>query len=200
MTRTSVVYTVGHSTRPVEDFLALLRENGVRRLVDVRTVPKSRHNPQYHRDALAPVLRAHGITYRWVRELGGLRRARPDSPNAAWRNLSFRGYADHMQTPEFAAAVDDLVRRSTHDDLVIMCAEAVPWRCHRSLVGDALVVRGVEVRDIVSAARPRRHTLTSFARVEGTRVWYPPTTDDPAHDADGAPAPPPSPGTARSSR
>mgnify|MGYP002355310039 CR=1 FL=1 len=186
----SVVHTVGHSTRPVEEFLGLLRENGVRRLVDVRTVPKSRHNPQYHRDALGPVLREHGITYRWVRALGGLRRTRPDSPNGAWRNLSFRGYADHMQTPEFAAAVDDLVRRSTHDDLVIMCAEAVPWRCHRSLVGDALVVRGVEVRDIVSAARPRRHTLTSFARVEGTRVWYPPTTDDPAHDADGAPAPP----------
>lgn len=178
------MHTVGHSTRPVEDFLALLRQNGVRRLVDVRTVPKSRRNPQYHRDALAPVLREHGITYRWVRELGGLRRARPDSPNGAWRNLSFRGYADHMQTPEFAAAVDDLVRRSTHDDLVIMCAEAVPWRCHRSLVGDALVVRGVEVRDIVSAARPRRHTLTSFARVEGTRVWYPPGPDDPAQDAE----------------
>lgn len=173
----SVVYTVGHSTRPVEELLALLRANGIRRLVDVRTVPRSRHNPQFGQDALAPVLRSHGITYRWVRALGGLRHARPDSPNGAWRNLSFRGYADHMQTPEFGAAVDDLVRRSAHDDLVLMCAEAVPWRCHRSLVGDALVVRGVELRDIVSDAAPRPHTLTSFARVEGTRVWYPPEPD-----------------------
>ena len=124
----SVVYTVGHSTRPVEELLALLRANGIRRLVDVRTVPRSRHNPQFGQDALAPVLRSHGITYRWVRALGGLRHARPDSPNGAWRNLSFRGYADHMQTPEFGAAVDDLVRRSAHDDLVLMSAEAVPWR------------------------------------------------------------------------
>lgn len=174
----SVVHTVGHSTRTVEELVTTLREHGVRRLVDVRTVPKSRRNPQFHRDALAPSLRAHGITYRWVRALGGLRRARPDSVNGAWRNASFRGYADHMQTNEFQDAVDDLVARSHHDDLVIMCAEAVPWRCHRSLIGDALVVRGVEVRDIVSTAPARPHTLTSFARVDGTRVWYPPQEDD----------------------
>jgi uncharacterized protein (DUF488 family) len=174
----SVVYTVGHSNRTFEELLALLRGHGVRRLVDVRTVPKSLRNPQFHRDVLGPALREHGITYRRVPALGGLRRARPDSENGAWRNASFRGYADHMQTAEFRTAVDDLVSRSRHDDLVIMCAEAVPWRCHRSLVGDALVVRGVEVRDIVSAGAPRPHTLTSFARVDGTRLWYPPQADD----------------------
>lgn len=176
----SVVYTVGHSTRSIDELVALLRDHGVRRLVDVRTVPKSRRNPQFHRDALAPSLRAHRITYRWVAALGGLRRTRPDSENGAWRNASFRGYADHMQTAAFQDAVDDLVRRAHHDDLVIMCAEAVPWRCHRSLIGDALVVRGVEVRDIVSPGPARPHTLTSFARVDGTRVWYPPEADDAA--------------------
>lgn len=170
----TTLYTVGHSNRPLEEFLELLRAHGVHRLVDVRTVPRSRANPHFAGDALATSLRRHGVTYRWVRQLGGLRRPRADSPNGAWRNASFRGYADHMQTPEFAAAVDDLVARSRDDDLAIMCAEAVPWRCHRSLVGDALLVRGVDVVDILSATSARPHTLRSFARVAGTRVWYPP--------------------------
>ena len=171
----TVVRTVGHSTHPIEEFIDLLRAHGVHRLVDVRTVARSRHNPQFEESALAASLRAHRITYRHVRELGGLRPTRSDSVNTAWRNASFRGYADYMQTPQFADAVDDLVRHATHDDLVIMCAEAVPWRCHRSLIGDALVVRGVEVLDIMSPTSARPHTLTSFARTDGTRVWYPAT-------------------------
>lgn len=170
----TTVYTVGHSNRTIDELVEILRAHGVRRLVDVRTVPKSRSNPQFAGDALAASLRVAGITYRWVRELGGLRHSRKGSPNGAWRNASFRGYADHMQTDEFAAAVDDLVTRSRHDDLAVMCAEAVPWRCHRSLIGDALLVRGIDVVDIMSATSARPHTLRSFAKVDGTRVWYPP--------------------------
>ncbi len=167
------VYTVGHSTRPIHEFLELLRAHGVKRLVDVRTVPRSRRNPQYGQEELAASLEAAGISYRWAKELGGLRRARADSPNTGWRNASFRGYADYMQTPEFAAAVDDLARSATGNDLAIMCAEAVPWRCHRSLIGDALLVRGVDVLDIMSLDVARPHSLTPFAVVDGTRVAYP---------------------------
>lgn len=172
----TVVYTVGHSTLTIEDFIALLQAHGVRRLVDVRTVARSRHNPQFEEHALAGSLRAQRITYRRVRELGGLRHSRSDSVNKAWRNPSFRGYADHMQTQDFAQAVDGLVARASHDDLAIMCAEAVPWRCHRSLIGDALVVRGIEVLDIMSPTSARPHVLTSFAQTHGTRIWYPFTT------------------------
>lgn len=174
----TTVYTVGHSNRTIDELVEILRAHGVRRLVDVRTVPKSRSNPQFAGDALAASLREAGITYRWVRELGGLRHSRKGSPNGAWRNASFRGYADHMQTDEFAAAVDDLVARSRHDDLAVMCAEAVPWRCHRSLIGDALLVRGIDVVDIMSATSARPHTLRSFAKVDGTRVWYPPEPEE----------------------
>ncbi len=174
----TTVHTVGHSNRTIDEFVDILRAHGIRRLVDVRTVPKSRSNPHFAGDALAGSLREADITYRWVRELGGLRHPRKDSPNGAWRNASFRGYADHMQTDEFAAAVDDLVTRSRHDDLAIMCAEAVPWRCHRSLVGDALLARGIDVVDIMSVTSARPHTLRSFAQVDGTRVWYPPEADD----------------------
>lgn len=170
----TTVYTVGHSNRPLEEFVAMLQAHGIRRLVDVRTVPKSRSNPQFAGDALATSLPAEGIAYRWVRELGGLRRPRTDSPNGAWRNTSFRGYADHMQTEEFAAAVDDLVASSRDDHVAVMCAEAVPWRCHRSLIGDALLARGIDVLDIMSPTSARPHTLRSFAEVDGTRVWYPP--------------------------
>jgi len=171
----TTIYTVGHSTHPIEEFTALLQAHGVKRLVDVRTIPKSRHNPQFMKDALAASLRAAGISYRWVRALGGLRRAHEGSPNGGWRNASFRGYADYMQTPEFAAAVDDLVSHAKHDDLAIMCSEAVPWRCHRSLIGDALLVRGVRVLDIMSKSSARPHKLTPFAHVDGTNITYPPS-------------------------
>lgn len=167
------VYTIGHSTRPIEEFIGLLRDQGVTRLIDIRTVPKSRHNPQYWHDALEKSLAAAGLGYEYVQELGGLRPAVKESVNTGWRNKSFRNYADYMQTDEFAHGLDVLLQHSEQETVAIMCAEAVPWRCHRSLVGDALVVRGVTVKDIISQNSVREHTLTSFAVVEGMTITYP---------------------------
>lgn len=172
------VFTIGHSTHPIEEFVELLTINDVIKLVDVRTVAKSRHNPQFNEDAMEESLPAVGISYERMTELGGLRHSRNDSPNGGWRNASFRGYADYMLTQDFADAVDTLVEKGRDNDLAIMCAEAVPWRCHRSLVGDALLVRGIEVLDIMSPKSTRPHTLTRFAKVDGTRVSYPPEGDD----------------------
>ncbi|MFL4478408.1 DUF488 family protein [Paeniglutamicibacter sp. ORCA_105] len=171
---TTRIHTIGHSTHEVADFIEILRAHGIRQLVDIRTIPKSRHNPQFNGEDLAASLGAAGIGYRRAKELGGLRPTHKDSINGAWRNDSFRGYADYMQTGEFATAIDDLLENATNNDTAIMCAEAVPWRCHRSLVGDALVVRGVEVLDIFSSTKATPHTLTSFAHVEGTALTYPP--------------------------
>jgi uncharacterized protein (DUF488 family) len=167
------IFTIGHSTRPIEEFINLLQAHGVEQLIDIRTIPRSRTNPQFNREALPESLAAAGIGYRHMPSLGGLRHARPDSLNTAWRNASFRGYADYMQTPEFAAAVEKLMALGRDKQTAVMCAEAVPWRCHRSLVGDALTARGIPVEDIMSATRRPLHTLTPFAQVEGTRVWYP---------------------------
>lgn len=174
---TTVIFTVGHSTRSPEDFVALLRHYGIERLVDVRTIPRSRHNPQFNKDTLGGFLRNRRITYRHMKELGGLRHARPDSPNAGWHNASFRGFADYMQTTEFAAAIDRLVELAREKTTAIMCAEAVPWRCHRSLIGDALLVREVAVRDIYSITNCKPHELTAMVRVEGGRVTYPAPTE-----------------------
>jgi uncharacterized protein (DUF488 family) len=172
------VYTVGHSTRPLDAFIALLRAYGISLLVDVRTVPRSRTNPQFNHDTLPAAVRTAGIAYEHVPELGGLRKPIPDSMNTAWRNLSFRGYADYMQTDTFAAAVDHLAERAQHDRIAIMCAKAVPWRCHRSLIGDALLARGISVYDILDATHAPPHKLTPWARVDGTRVTYPATDRD----------------------
>lgn len=173
--------TIGHSTLPIETFLAILRDNGVRVLADIRTVPKSRHNPQFAQENLAPALKAAGVEYIWHRDLGGLRHARKDSINTGWRNASFRGYADYMQTPEFAAALSELLKTAPQAHTALMCAEAVPWRCHRSMVADALTVRGLAVEDITYTAkgnsRREPHKLTPFARVEGERLWYPAEDD-----------------------
>lgn len=168
-----LVCTIGHSTLPIEEFIDLLRSNEVRCLLDIRTVPKSRHNPQYHQDTLPQSLRAAGIAYRHLPGLGGLRRPRADSPNGAWRNTSFRGYADYMQTPEFAQNVEDVMALAREQRCCLMCAEAVPWRCHRSLVADALLVRGVPVEHIIGHKR-KPHTLTPFAHVDGLAITYPP--------------------------
>ncbi len=168
------IFTIGHSTHPIDEFVGMLDAHGIGRLIDVRTIAKSRHNPQFNEDALAASLRSNGITYRRMKSLGGLRHVRKDSENGAWRNASFQGYADYMQTDEFAAGIDQLVERGRRDNAVIMCAEAVPWRCHRSMIGDALVARGIDVLDIMTAKSARPHTLTSFAHVDGTRVRYPP--------------------------
>jgi uncharacterized protein (DUF488 family) len=171
---TPVLFTIGHSTRRLEEFVEILRAHGVRRLVDVRSIPRSRHNPQFNRDTLSHVLRNRRISYRHVKSLGGLRRARPDSTeNAGWRNASFRGFADYMQTPEFARALDQLVRFAADRPTAILCAESVPWRCHRSLIADALTVRGVRVRHIFNARNAKRHALTAMARVRGARITYP---------------------------
>jgi uncharacterized protein (DUF488 family) len=171
-----MVYTVGHSTRPIEEFLALLRAHGVQRIVDVRTIPKSRRNPQFGQESLRASLTAAGIRYTHMPELGGLRRARPDSPNAGWRNASFRGYADYMQTPEFAQALEALAALAADDRVAVMCAEAVPWRCHRRLLADALIVRGDRVEHMMGKAHRRTHELTPWAKVDGTAITYPPET------------------------
>ena len=168
------VFTIGHSTRTFGEFLRLLRAHGVRRVIDIRTMPRSRHNPQFNRDRLSRALHNVRLHYRHVPGLGGLRRPRPDSRNTGWRNLSFRGYADYMQTPEFAASLDRCIELARRERTVLMCAEAVPWRCHRSLVGDALSVRGLQVSEIVSGVRARPHTLTPWARVRRGRISYPP--------------------------
>ncbi len=151
----------------------MLAAHGVKRVVDVRTIPRSRTNPQFNRESLAESLAGAGIGYAHMAELGGLRHSRKDSMNTGWRNASFRGYADYMQTPEFEAAIESLIEKAKRKQIVIMCAEAVPWRCHRSLIGDALKVRGIAVDDIMSATRTQPHELTSFAKVNGTQVTYP---------------------------
>jgi uncharacterized protein (DUF488 family) len=169
-----VVFTIGHSTRPLDEFIALLQGHSVDRLVDVRTIPRSRHNPQFNGDTLPVALLEHGIRYEHAPGLGGLRKTHEGSPNAGWRNLSFRGYADYMQTAEFAASLGHLLSMAGSERLALMCAEAVPWRCHRSLIADALLVHGVRVEEITSATHTRPHTLTPFARVSGTTITYPP--------------------------
>jgi len=168
-----VVFTVGHSTRTIEEFLKLLLSHRVRLLVDVRTVPRSRHNPQFNQDALRAALRGVRIGYRHMKGLGGLRHALKDSKNMAWRNASFRGFADYMQTPEFSGNLERLMELARVRRAAMMCAEAVPWRCHRSLIGDALLVRGFRVEELSSFSSTRPHTLTPWARVRGKRITYP---------------------------
>lgn len=168
-----VLFTIGHSTRSIEEFIRLLKAHGVRRVIDVRTIPRSRHNPQFNRDRLSPALHSARIHYRHMPGLGGLRHARADSINTGWRNASFRGYADYMQSSTFAASLDRCIELATLERVTLMCAEAVPWRCHRSLIADALLARGVETREITSGIRARPHVLTAWARVRGSQVTYP---------------------------
>jgi uncharacterized protein (DUF488 family) len=168
------IFTIGHSTRPIADFIELLQSNGVTQLIDIRTIPKSRHNPQFNSEELAASLRAARIRYVHMKELGGLRHARKDSINLGWRNASFRGYADYMQTDEFEAALNRAIELAGARPTALMCAEAVPWRCHRSLVADALLVRDIRALEIIGTAKPKEHALTPFARVRGTQITYPP--------------------------
>ena len=174
-----LICTIGHSNRPIDTFVDLLRSNEVVRVLDVRTVPRSRHNPQFNRDVLPETLGAVGIAYTYLPGLGGLRHARADSPNSGWYNLSFRGYADYMQSQEFAENVQRVVELASTERCVLMCAEAVPWRCHRSMIGDALLVRGVRVEDIIGPKGRKPHVLTAFAHVDGTQITYPPPVDIP---------------------
>jgi len=172
------LYTVGHSTRTLDELVALLRAFEVTVLVDIRTIPKSRHNPQFNGDTLHARLHSRRIRYVHLSELGGLRRARKDSPNAGWRNASFRGFADYMMTEDFEAGLFKLRTLAAGRSIALMCAEAVPWRCHRSLVADAVTVRGAEVEHIMSAKHASPHRMTAFAVIKGTRVSYP--GDEPA--------------------
>jgi len=171
--RPLVVFTIGHSTRTIADFIRLLKAHLVQRVIDVRTFPRSRHSPQFNRDQLSPALHRARMHYTHMPGLGGLRRARRDSSNTAWRNASFRGYADYMQTVEFDDNLSRCIALARRERVVLMCAEAVPWRCHRSLIADALIVRGIEAMEITSGIRARPHALTQWARVKGTRVTYP---------------------------
>lgn len=167
------VYTVGHSTRTIDDFTALLDAYGIEQVVDVRRFPGSRHQPQFGREELCAHLQRMGITYRYAAGLGGRRSVRKDSVNTGWRNAGFRGYADHMQTEEFHTALAELFETARTAPTAIMCAEAVPWRCHRSMIGDALLVRGFDVVDIFDAGKSQRERLTSFAEVVDDRITYP---------------------------
>lgn len=169
-----IFYTVGHSNRPIGAFTGILKAHGVTGIADVRKIPRSRFNPQFGIDRLPGALAAEGIAYRHFPELGGLRSGQPGSPNTGWRNASFRAYADYMQTPAFTAAVEALTDFARGQAVAVMCAEAVPWRCHRSLIADALTVRGWQVIDLLDETAARPHALTPFARVEGASITYPP--------------------------
>ena len=167
--RPKLILTIGHSTRTLEAFIHLLKTHQVTRLIDVRTIPRSRHVPQFNEGTLPNSLHAAGITYEHMPGLGGLRHTRVDSPNTAWRNASFRGYADYMQTDEFAESLDSLIDEGHKDRIALMCAEAVPWRCHRSLIADALTARGIRVEHILSGLRTQTHTLTPWHRSRGSK-------------------------------
>jgi uncharacterized protein (DUF488 family) len=172
-TETRAVLTIGHSTHTSKAFLEILRAHRVTRVIDVRSIPRSRHNPQFNRETLRTKLRAARIGYVHLRKLGGLRHASHDSSNMGWRNTSFRGFADYMQTSEFDAGLGRLIKLARQKRSAVMCAEAVPWRCHRSLIADALTVRGIRVEHIMSGKRFQVHSLTSFARVRHHRITYP---------------------------
>jgi len=167
------MFTIGHSNQPVGTLLEMLKANEVRLVVDVRTIPRSRHNPQYNSDALAAALHENRMAYHQLPSLGGLRHPKKDSINSAWENDSFRGFADYMQTEGFAAGLSELLAIGQEQRTAVMCAEALPWRCHRSLIADALLVRGVTVMHIMSRTSLKEHVLTPWARVQGMTITYP---------------------------
>lgn len=167
------IFTVGHSTRSIEEFVELLRAHGVKGIVDIRSIPRSRHNPQFNTDVLEHSLQQERVSYKHIKELGGLRHARKNSLNLGWRNASFRGFADYMATQEFSEGLEALVKIANARETAIMCAEAVPWRCHRSLIADALTKKGWTVRDIMSRTVATRHRLTPFLKTRKGQLIYP---------------------------
>jgi uncharacterized protein (DUF488 family) len=169
----NTVYTIGHSTRTIKEFIKILQSYEIETVVDVRTIAASRHNPQYNEEDLRRSLTREDIEYIHCKELGGLRHTTKASINTAWENASFRGYADYMQTTQFQESLDQLIAMIKDKPTVIMCAEALPWHCHRSLIGDALLVRNFEVIDIMNEKTGKPHLLTSFAKVEGKNIFYP---------------------------
>lgn len=167
------IYTIGHSTRTLNEFLDLLNVYSITLLVDVRTIPRSKHNPQFNKETLPVTLKSYGVKYIHMPEIGGLRHPKRDSVNIAWKNMGFRGYADYMQTKEFTDNLLKITALERENCLALMCAEALPWRCHRSLISDALVVRHVKVLHIISKDNTITHELTEFAHVEGNQITYP---------------------------
>lgn len=179
---TETVYTIGHSTHPIDEFIRILKVFVIEKIIDVRTIPKSRHNPQFNEEELRSELQRHGIEYVRLERLGGLRHTTKASINTAWKNASFRGYADYMQTPEFTRALGELIDLSREKRVAIMCAEAVPWRCHRSLIGDALLIQNIKVEDIFDEKTSKPHLLTPWAKVDGNMITYPgPTSSSKEH-------------------
>ncbi len=167
------IYTIGHSTHPLEEFISILLAYKIESVVDVRTIPRSRHNPQFNGQQLESDLQRRGIEYLHLKELGGLRHTTKGSVNTGWRNSSFRGFADYMQTEDFRVGLERLMIVADRKRTAIMCAEAVPWRCHRSLIADALIVRNIFVQDIMSAKTIKPHMLTPWAKVDGAFITYP---------------------------
>jgi len=183
----NILFTIGHSTHSIEEFIALLNAHAVKHLADVRSIPKSRHVPQFNSEMLAASLRTSGIEYTHIKALGGRRHSLKDSINTGWRNTSFRGYADYMATPQFAEGLNALIRTARSARTAIMCAEAVPWRCHRSLIADAMMLKGWSVRDILTTAPAAEHQLTPFLKVVGSQPTYPDPNESgslfpPSHD------------------
>jgi len=169
-----IVLTIGHSTRNLDEFIKILQAYGVTKVLDIRTVPRSRRNPQFNGETLPEGLNSAGIGYMHMPALGGLRRPRKDSENTGWRNASFRGFADYMQTQEFEENIKKLIEHAARERVALMCAESLPWRCHRSLIADALLVRGIKVEHITGIQRRTEHRLTPFASVKGKQITYPP--------------------------
>ncbi|MHC1740123.1 MAG: DUF488 family protein [Anaerolineaceae bacterium] len=170
---TELVYTIGHSTHPIDEFIRILTSFNIEEVVDVRTIPRSRYNPQFDEDELQKKLIDNAIAYIRLAGLGGLRHTIKTSTNTAWKNASFRGFADYMQTPDFIVALDELIDIAKEKRVAIMCAEALPWRCHRSLIGDALLIRNITVEDIFNEKTSKQHSLTPWAKVSGTQITYP---------------------------
>jgi uncharacterized protein (DUF488 family) len=174
MEEEATIWTIGHSTRTMDEFVAVLKAYGIETVVDVRTVPRSRKNPQFNKDELERGMPDSGIEYVHAKDLGGLRKPSKESLNAGWQNESFRGFADYMQTPEFTDALARLMELAAEKRAAIMCAELLPWRCHRSLIADALLTRGFEIAEIFDEHKSQPHKLTPFAVVEGEQITYPP--------------------------
>ena len=187
-TRPALVLTIGHSNRSIQEFLDILQAHRVELVIDVRKLPGSRSNPQFNQDALPQALKKYGIGYVHMPKLGGLRRRRLDSPNAGWKNASFQGYADYMLTPEFEKGLQELLEQARNQRAALMCAEAVPWRCHRSLIADALVARGVAVEHIFNVSRSQPHVLRTWAHVDGQQITYPPQAEEIDRQVHGEPA------------
>jgi uncharacterized protein (DUF488 family) len=173
MKKKTRIFTIGHSIRSLDSFLELLKHYSIDELIDIRTIPKSRHNPQFNGPELAHFLRNHNIGYRHEKGLGGLRYAHANSINTAWKNVSFRGFADYMQTEDFTNALNKLIEIAHQKTVAIMCSEAVPWRCHRSLIADALLIHKIKVEDIYTITSIKPHTLTPWAVVQGKTITYP---------------------------